>query len=134
MGYDDSLDAFGVHGLGGTWGSIATGLFATTSVNPAGADGFFYGDSHLLMAQVISTIVAYALAIAGSFVLYKIVNAITPMRADDAEETAGLDIVEHGEHGYTGETFSASPMLSSFLGDAAESSSFSSTMLETPGK
>ena len=134
MGYDDSLDAFGVHGLGGTWGSIATGLFATTSVNPAGADGLFYGDAHLLMAQVISTVVAYALAIVGSFLLYKIVNAITPMRADEAEETAGLDIVEHGEHGYTGETFSASPMLSSFLGESADAASFSSTMLENPGK
>ena len=134
MGYDDSLDAFGVHGIGGTWGSIATGLFATTAVNPAGADGLFYGDAHLLMAQVISTIVAYALAIVGSYVLYKIVNAITPMRADDAEETAGLDIVEHGEHGYTGETFSASPMLSSFVGSSADATSFSSTMLENPGK
>ena len=134
LGYDDSLDAFGVHGLGGTWGSIATGLFATTSVNPAGADGLFYGDAHLLMAQVISTVVAYALAIVGSFLLYKIVNAITPMRADEAEETAGLDIVEHGEHGYTGETFSASPMLSSFLGESADAASFSSTMLENPGK
>ena len=86
------------------------------------------------MAQVIATVVAYALAIVGSFLLYKIVNAITPMRADEAEETAGLDIVEHGEHGYTGETFSASPMLSSFLGESADAASFSSTMLKNPGK
>lgn len=100
LGYDDSLDAFGVHGLGGTWGAIATGLWATKDVNDAGANGLFYGDSHLLFAQIISIIVAYVLAIVGSFILYKIVNAITPMRADDNEEVTGLDIGEHGEQGY----------------------------------
>ena len=56
LGYDDSLDAFGVHGIGGTWGSIATGLWATTEVNPAGADGLFYGETHLLFAQVVSVL------------------------------------------------------------------------------
>ena len=100
LGYDDSLDAFGVHGIGGTWGAIATGLWATTDVNEAGANGLFYGDAHLLFAQVVSIIVAYALAIVGSFILFKIVNAITPMRADDNEEVTGLDIGEHGEQGY----------------------------------
>lgn len=133
MGYDDSLDAFGVHGLGGTWGSIATGLFATTAVNPDGANGLFYGETHLLMAQIISTVVAYALAIGGTFILYKIVNAITPFRADDSEELAGLDIVEHGEHGYTGDTFSASPtMLGTFLGEEDSPAMFQASVLDHP--
>jgi Amt family ammonium transporter len=119
MGYDDSLDAFGVHGIGGTWGSIATGLWATTAVNPAGANGLFYGETHLFIAQLISVVVAYALAIIGTYILYKIVNAITSFRADPEEETTGLDIVEHGEHGYTGDTFSASSMLNSFAADGS---------------
>ncbi|WP_196594924.1 ammonium transporter [Pectinatus sottacetonis] len=101
LGYDDSLDAFGVHGIGGTWGAIATGLWASTTVNPAGANGLFYGNSNLLMAQIISIIVAYLLGGIGSFVLYKIINAITPFRADETEEISGLDIVEHGERAYS---------------------------------
>ncbi|MCI6606345.1 MAG: ammonium transporter, partial [Mitsuokella jalaludinii] len=100
LGYDDSLDAFGVHGIGGTWGSIATGLWATTEVNPAGADGLFYGETHLLFAQVVSVIVAYALAIVGTYILFKIVSHFMKVRADETEEIAGLDIVEHGERGY----------------------------------
>lgn len=100
LGYDDALDAFGVHGIGGTWGAIATGLWATKEVNPAGADGLFYGSSDLLVAQLISIVVAYALAIVGSYILFKIVSSFMQVRADDAEEVAGLDIVEHGERGY----------------------------------
>ena len=80
LGYDDSLDAFGVHGIGGTWGSIATGLWATTEVNPAGADGLFYGETHLLFAQVVSVIVAYALAIVGTYILFKIVSHFMKVR------------------------------------------------------
>lgn len=101
-GYDDSLDAFGVHGIGGTWGAIATGLWASTTVNPAGADGLFYGATGLLVAQIISVIVAYALAVIGSFVLYRLVSAVMPIRVDEIEETTGLDIAEHGERGYAG--------------------------------
>ena len=104
LGYDDSLDAFGIHGIGGTWGSIATGIFATTAINPAGADGLIYGETHLFIAQVISTVVAYALAICGSYVLYKIVDHFISMRVDEAEEIAGLDLVEHGERGYSNDT------------------------------
>ena len=129
MGYDDSLDAFGVHGIGGTWGSIATGIFATTAVNPDGANGLVYGETHLFVAQVISTVVAYALAIGGSYILYKIVTAITPMRVDEDEETAGLDIVEHGEHGYTGETFAASPTISAFLSEEPAPTTFTAATM-----
>ncbi len=109
LGYDDSLDAFGVHGIGGTWGSIATGLWATTAVNPDGADGLFYGGSDLLVAQVISVIAAYVLAIVGSYVLYKLVSLFTKIRADETEEIAGLDIVEHGERGYAASVFTGAP-------------------------
>mgnify|MGYP002521484789 FL=1 len=115
LGYDDSLDAFGIHGLGGTWGSIATGLWATTEVNPAGANGLFYGETHLLVAQIISTLVAYAFAIIGTIILYKIINAFTHMRADKNEEITGLDITEHGERAYNHALMSAgSPFDSSF--------------------
>ncbi|BBP92825.1 hypothetical protein BsIDN1_64430 [Bacillus safensis] len=60
FGYDDALDAFGLHGIGGTWGGIATGLFATTSVNDGGANGLFYGDPSLLWKQVVAIVATYA--------------------------------------------------------------------------
>lgn len=113
LGYDDSLDAFGVHGIGGTWGSIATGLWATTEVNPAGADGLFYGETHLLFAQIISVIVAYALAIVGTYILFKIVSHFMKVRADETEEIAGLDVVEHGERGYASAMMAGSPIAAS---------------------
>lgn len=100
IGYDDSLDAFGVHGVGGMWGAIATGLWATTSVNPDGANGLFYGETDLFVAQIISIAVAVIFAVVGSTVLYKVVNAIYSLRADESEEISGLDLVEHGERGY----------------------------------
>ena len=114
LGYDDALDAFGVHGIGGTWGAIATGIWATTEVNPDGANGLFYGETHLFVAQLISIVVAYALAIAGTYILFKIVSSFTSIRADEAEELTGLDIVEHGERGYARSVLSGSPMLGSF--------------------
>ena len=106
FGYDDSLDAFGVHGVGGMWGAIATGLWATTAVNPDGANGLFYGETDLFFAQIISIGVAIIFAVVGSAVLYKVVNAIVGIRADEAEEITGLDLVEHGERGYNTGVFS----------------------------
>ena len=100
LGYDDSLDAFGVHGIGGMWGAVATGLWATTSINPDGANGLFYGDTNLFFAQIISIVVAIIFAVVGSTVLYKIVDSITSMRVDETEEILGLDVAEHGERGY----------------------------------
>lgn len=114
LGYDDALDAFGVHGIGGTWGAVATGLWATTEINPDGANGLLFGETHLFTAQLISIVVAYALAIAGTYVLYKIVNTIMETRASEAEELTGLDIVEHGERGYARSVLAGSPMLGSF--------------------
>ena len=109
LGYDDSLDAFGIHGIGGIWGAIATGLWATTAVNPDGANGLFYGESALLGAQIISIGVAIALAVVGSTVLFKIVSLVTKIRVDEAEEITGLDVAEHGERGYNAELFSGAP-------------------------
>ena len=116
LGYDDSLDAFGVHGIGGTWGAIATGLWATTMVNPDGADGLFYGGGFsLLGAQAVSIVIAYMLAIVGSYLLFRLVNAFLPMRAREEDEIKGLDVTEHGERGYVESIMTGSP-LSSVLG------------------
>lgn len=132
LGYDDSLDAFGIHGLGGTWGSIATGLWATTEINPAGANGLFYGETHLLVAQIISTFVAYAFAIIGTIILYKIVNAFTHMRADKNEEITGLDITEHGERAYNHALMSAgSPFDSSLSSMTNEASTIDDIGIKT---
>lgn len=120
FGYDDSLDAFGVHGIGGMWGAVATGLWATTSVNPGGANGLFYGESNLFFAQIISIVVAIIFAVVGSTVLYKIVIAFVAIRADESEEISGLDIVEHGERGYTESIFTGVP---NFISDNAEGNS-----------
>lgn len=114
LGYDDSLDAFGVHGIGGIWGAVATGLWATTAINPDGANGLFYGESELFFAQIISIGVAVIFAVIGSTVLFKIVNSIIPLRVDEAEEIGGLDVAEHGERGYNAGLFAGS---SNFLGN-----------------
>lgn len=109
FGYDDSLDAFGIHGVGGIWGAIATGLWATTSVNPDGANGLFYGETDLFFAQIISIGVAIIFAVVGSIMLYKVVSAIVSIRADELEEVTGLDLAEHGERGYSTPIFTGSP-------------------------
>ena len=114
LGYDDALDAFGVHGIGGTWGAIATGIWATTEINPAGANGLYYGETNLFIAQLISIGVAVILAIAGTCILYKLVTLITEARASEAEELTGLDIIEHGERGYARSILGGSPIMGSF--------------------
>ena len=115
FGYDDSLDAFGIHGIGGVWGAIATGLWATTAVNPDGANGLFYGETNLFVAQIVSIGVAIVFAVVGSTVLYKVVSAVVALRADENEEILGLDITEHGERGYNAGLFAGAP---SFISDA----------------
>ena len=107
VGYDDSLDAFGIHGVGGMWGAIATGLFATVSVNPDGADGLFYG-GNLLIPQLISLVVAIALAIIGTVVIFKVVSYFMDMRVSISAESLGLDISEHGEGAYNQSEFKSS--------------------------
>jgi len=114
LGYDDALDAFGVHGIGGMWGALATGIWATTEINPDGANGLFYGESHLFIAQLISIGVAVVLAVVGTTILYKLVTLVTEARASEAEELTGLDIIEHGERGYARSILGGSPIMGSF--------------------
>lgn len=100
-GYDDALDAFGCHGIGGIWGGIATGIFASKSVNGAIRwDGLVYGDWHLLGAQVLSILITILIAVVGTLVCIFIVKLFTPLRVTEAEERIGLDKSQHGEEAY----------------------------------
>jgi Amt family ammonium transporter len=102
FGYDDALDAFGCHGIGGTWGSIATGIFASTSVNTLGADGLIHGSAVLLGKQLVGIAATYAYSAVitlGILILIKHVFKLK-LRADNYEEKLGLDISMHGEIAY----------------------------------
>jgi len=101
FGYDDSLDVFGVHGIAGIFGALATGLFATKTINPGGADGLFYGNPGQLYIQLIAVLVAIAISATGTFVLYKIVDRLIGMRVNRRSENIGLDLTQHHETGYT---------------------------------
>jgi Amt family ammonium transporter len=101
FGYDDSLDAFGVHGVGGTVGTIVTGLFAEKAVNAAGADGLFFGNAHQLYIQLISLLATIAFAVVMTFIIYKIVDAIIGMRVEEKSEIVGLDLTQQSEAAYT---------------------------------
>ena len=101
LGYDDSLDAFGIHGIGGIWGVLATGLLATTTVNPGGADGLLYGNPHQFLVQLIAVAVSAAFSFAASWVLFKAVQAVMGLRVSEHEERVGLDLTQHREAGYT---------------------------------
>lgn len=104
FGYDDSLDAFGVHGVGGTIGALLTGIFATTAVNPDGANGMFYdpaGGMQLLIGQAVAVLITVVYAAIVSFILLKILDLTLGLRVSQEAELRGLDISEHGEEGYT---------------------------------
>lgn len=100
--YDDSLDVFGVHGIGGIWGVFAVGLFATKLINPAGGDGIFAGTHNfsLLLSQLkgIAAVGGYSFIV--TFALLKLISIFTPLRVDSSDEDAGLDLSQHGEIGY----------------------------------
>lgn len=101
MGYDDSLDVVAIHGLGGTWGALATGLFASTSVNPAGGDGLFFGNPGQLWVQVVSVAVTIVFAFVMTFLILKVVELVMGIRVDEEEEEKGLDLMLHNETGYS---------------------------------
>ena len=101
LGYDDSLDAFGVHGIGGIWGVIATGLFATKAVNPAGADGLFYGNPGLLWIQIKAVAITVVYSFAVGLTLLKLVDVFMKVRVGEHEERVGLDLTMHREAAYT---------------------------------
>jgi Amt family ammonium transporter len=108
LGYDDALDAFGVHGAGGTLGALLTGVFASSLVNPilksaTGAtlpSGLLEGNTAQLGNQAIGVLIALSLGAAGSFVCLKIAGALCGLRPDPDQEESGLDLSMHGEEGY----------------------------------
>jgi Amt family ammonium transporter len=106
FGYDDSLDAFGVHGVGGTLGAILTGVFATKHVcdpllvSDAKAVGLIDGRSQLLMGQLVAVVVTWVLAAVATFVILKVLDATMGLRVKKDEEMQGLDLSQHGEEGY----------------------------------
>ncbi|MEA2639110.1 MAG: ammonium transporter, Amt family, partial [Chloroflexota bacterium] len=100
VGVDDALDVFGVHGVGGTWGAIATGLFATLSINSAGANGLLYGNPAQLLIQLIAVLCSWIWAGGWTFLLLKLVDLTVGLRVDPEHELAGLDASVHGEAAY----------------------------------
>lgn len=101
LGYDDTLDAFGIHGIGGTWGTLATGLFCTTALNPNSANGLLSsGSFHQLGIQAVAVLASYVFCGIGTFVILKLVGFLTPLAASENEQESGLDITQHGESAY----------------------------------
>ncbi len=112
FGYDDSLDAFGVHGAGGTIGALLTGIFASSVINPIFKDangnvlpsGLFEGNAHQLLNQFVGVAIAWVLGIVGTLILLTIVDKVVGLRVTEEQETQGLDLSQHGEEGYYWET------------------------------
>ena len=101
LGYDDSLDAFGIHGVGGMLGAICTGLWATVTINPAGADGLFYGGAELLLFQFIAVVGSFAYSFILSYGLLKLIDKVIGLRVSADNENIGLDLTQHSESAYT---------------------------------
>jgi Amt family ammonium transporter len=101
LGYDDSLDAFGVHGIGGIWGALATGLWATKEVKPAGNNGLFYGNPGLFLVQLKAVAITIVYSFIVSWVLLKLVDLLMGLRVSEDEERIGLDLTQHRESAYT---------------------------------
>jgi len=101
FGYDDALDAFGVHGIGGTWGALATGLFASKAINSAGADGLFFGNPAQLGIQAIAVLISWVFCFVGTLIILAIVAGITGLRVTEEDERLGLDLSQHDEKAYS---------------------------------
>ena len=101
LGYDDSLDVVGIHGLGGTWGALATGLFASTKINPDGANGLFFGNPGQLWIQFVSVVATMVFAFIMTLIILKIIDVIIGLRVSEEDEIRGLDISLHNEAGYS---------------------------------
>jgi len=99
---DESLDVWAVHGMGGTWGALANGIFASAAVNSAGADGLLLGNALQLALQLAGVVVVWGYAFGVSWVLGKIIDVTLGIRVNKTEETIGLDISQHGERAYGG--------------------------------
>src|SRR6202041_1246990 len=104
FGYDDSLDAFGVHGAGGTLGAILTGIFASSVINPifgAGkATGLLEGNPHQVLNQLVGVAIAWSLSIVGTLIILFVVDKTIGLRVSAEDEREGLDLTQHGEEGY----------------------------------
>jgi ammonium transporter, Amt family len=100
FGYDDSLDVVGVHGVGGTWGALATGLFASKAINAAGNDGFFFGNPGQLWTQFVAVAATWILAAIGTLIILGILKALMGLRVSEEEEQLGLDLSQHDEQSY----------------------------------
>lgn len=100
IGYDDALDAFGCHGVGGIWGALATGVFATTAVNEAGVNGLLYGNPGQVGIQAVGVVVTIALAVMATLVIMKGIGLFVKVRVTSEEEEMGLDLSMHGEDAY----------------------------------
>jgi Amt family ammonium transporter len=101
FGYDDSLDVVGVHGVGGTLGAFATGLFASKAINPAGSDGLFFGNPALLANQAMSVAVASTYSFVVTWIILKMLDRTLGLRVSEEHEVSGLDLSQHGETGYS---------------------------------
>jgi Amt family ammonium transporter len=99
--YDDSLDVFGVHGVGGIWGTLATGLFAEKAVNDAGANGLFFGGAQQFLVQCMLVVVTVVFAAAMTWIIFKLVDAVIGVRVEKTKEIVGLDLTQHSESAYT---------------------------------
>ena len=99
--YDDSLDVFGVHGVGGIWGTLATGLFAEKAVNDAGANGLFFGGAQQFLVQCMLVVVTVVFAAAMTWIIFKLVDALIGVRVEKTKEIVGLDLTQHSESAYT---------------------------------
>ena len=100
LGYDDSLDVVGVHGIGGTWGAIATGLFASKAINASAADGLFFGNPGQLWIQIVAVLATIIYSFVVTLVILYIVKAVMGLRVSEEDEVAGVDTSVHGEAGY----------------------------------
>jgi Amt family ammonium transporter len=101
LGYDDSLDVVGIHGVGGSWGALATGIFASKAINAAGADGLLYGNPMQLAIQAGAVLVSIAFAFIGTFIILKVIDMAMGLRVSEEEERMGLDLSQHEERAYS---------------------------------
>ncbi len=99
--FDDALDVVGIHGIGGVWGALATGLFASTLINPHGANGLFFGNPRLVVIQMVSILAAILFAFIMTVIILKVIEKLVGLRISDEEEEMGLDVSLHSEAGYT---------------------------------
>ena len=101
MGYDDSLDVVGIHGVGGVFGILATGLFASKAINAAGADGLFFGNAGQFGIQAIMVCVVALFSLIGTWIILRVVNAVVGLRVSPEDESTGLDLSQHNERAYS---------------------------------